>query len=79
MGSDGRLVSSGDNKLSVLDKARVVRIDGLEHLLYFLVGHYSSVVLKISYLDLFHGELSVTVGVKGLEDILKLVALCLTH
>ena len=79
LGSDGRLVSSGDNKLSVLDKARVVRIDGLEHLLYFLVGHYSSVVLKISYLDLFHGELSVTVGVKGLEDILKLVALCLTH
>ena len=79
MGSDGRLVSSGDNKLSVLDKARVVRIDGLEHLLDFLVGHNSSVVLKISYLDLFHGELSVTVGVKGLEDILKLVALCLTH
>ena len=69
VGGEGALGGSGDNELSEIDKSGVVRIDGVEHRLDLLVGHDSSVVLKITNLDLIHGELAVTVGVESLEDL----------
>jgi len=73
------LVGGGNDELGVVNEARVVGVDSAEHSLDFFVGHDSAVVLKISNLDLFHGEFTVTVGVEGLEDLGKVVSLLLAH
>ena len=74
-----RLARSGNHELRVVDEARVVSVDGLEHLFDFLVGHDPPVVVKISGLHLLHRQLAVSVFVEGLEHLGEVVALLLAH
>ena len=79
LGGQRGLVRGGQHKLRVVDEATVVQVHGAEHLLHFLVRHYTPVVLQVALLDLIHGELPVVVLVKGLEDFGKVLTLSLVH
>jgi len=61
------LVHGGDYKLCIVDEARVVRIDGLEHLLNLVIRDNLAVVVKIALFNLVHGEASVSIFVESLE------------
>ena len=73
------LASSSNYELRVVNEARVVGIDRLEHRLDFLVRHDSTIVLKITLLDFLHRELTISILVEGLEHLGEVVALGLTH
>ena len=77
--SEAALASGRDHELGVVDEAAVVSVDSAEHLLDFLVGHNSTVVLQVALLDLFHGELAVAVLIEGPEDLRQVVTLLLAH
>ena len=77
--SQVRLVRGSYDELSIIDEAGVVCIDSTEHLLDLLVGHDPTVVLQVASFDLIHGELTVTIGIKGLEDLGEIVAFTLAH
>ena len=77
--SEAALASGRDHELGVVDEAAVVSVDSAEHLLDFLVGHNSTVVLQVALLDLFHRELAVAVLIEGSEDLGQVVTLLLAH
>ena len=71
------LVHSCDYELRVVDEARSISVDGLEHLFNFIVGHHLAVVVKISVFNFIHRELSIPVGIESLEDLGKIVSFIL--
>ena len=73
------MVCGSDDELRVMDEATVIRVHSPEHLLNFFVTHDSAVMLQVTYFDLFHAELSITVRVKSLEDLGEVVTLLLAH
>ena len=79
LGSQVGLACGCDDKLSVVDKATIISVDGSEHFFDLLVRHDLTVVLKIAHLHLFHGKFAVTVRVKGLENFGKVVTLLFAH
>ena len=79
LGGEAALAGCRHNEFGVVDEAAIVGVDGAEHLLNFLVGHDTAVVLQVSLLDFLHGELAVAVLVEGPEDLGQVVTLLLAH
>ena len=73
------LASSGNYKLGVVNKAAVICIDSLEHLLDFLIRHNPAIVFKIPFLHFLHIKLTITIGVESFEDFREVVSFLFAH
>ena len=72
-------VHGSHNELRVVDFSGTIGINLGEHLVNFLVVERSSEELKVTILDFFLGELSVTIDVHSSEDLVNRLLLLLTQ
>ena len=73
------LASSGYYKLGVINKAAVICVDGLEHLLDFLVRHNSTIVFKIPLLHFLHIKFAISILVECFEDFREVISFLFAH
>lgn len=65
------LVDGSDHKLGVINVPRVVGVNSGEHLVNLIIADELTVMSQVAVSDLLFGEFTVTVLVKGLEDLGK--------
>ena len=67
----------GDDELRVVDEARLVNVDGLEHLEDILLLHGLSEEFVVAIEDLLLGQLTIAIFVNGLENLREVLLLIL--
>ena len=67
----------GDDELRVVDEARLVNVDGLEHLEDILLLHGLSEEFVVAIEDLLLGQLTIAIFVNGLENLCEVLLLVL--
>jgi len=71
------LVHGGNHELRVVNETASISVHGVEHDFDLFVRHHLSVVFKVTFLHFLDGELSVSVLVKGAENLGQVVSLSL--